>query len=521
MTTPKNSYQRVLSVNSDGTSPTIDNPAPVYLADGNATVFGEVLTAPLTPVLQAYTHRFGDSRVWDQFLASGGSITQSTNRCAQLATGTSAGAYSTLLTHTALAYQPGEGAGARYTSAFITGGVADSIQLSGMITAEDALAFGFNGTAFGILHRYSRRLEIQSLQVTGAAGGSENATITLDGVGHTVALTAGTVQHNAREIAEFATGYLDAIGQTINAYQVDDTVWFVTTAVGDKTGAFTFSSGTATGTFTEEQTGATGTQDWTTQANWNIDPMDGTGPSGLTLDTSNMNIYEIQLGWLGVAPITFFVGHPSEPRMVPVHRITWANENAYPHVADPRFPIGYSIASLGSTTNIQLNCASVMGYIQGQFTVLGPRWSKAVDAVAANATESPVLSIKASPVETNDGHISRRRVLVDEIDVTNVGSKDVLIRVYKGDPTNLTAYNFQENDSANESNVWADTAATGLVTTPPLKFIRSMNVPGGTEFDIRFPDPLVVDREEVLIITAETSSASTTVAATVSGKEDV
>lgn len=39
------------------------------------------------------------------------------------------------------------------------------------------------------------------------------------------------------------------------------------------------------------------------QSNWNIDPLDGTGPSGFTLDVSKANIYTICRKWLGVGSV--------------------------------------------------------------------------------------------------------------------------------------------------------------------------------------------------------------------------
>jgi len=43
------------------------------------------------------------------------------------------------------------------------------------------------------------------------------------------------------------------------------------------------------------------------QENWNIDSLDGSGPSGYNLDTSNGNIYQIDFTWYGYGQILFSV----------------------------------------------------------------------------------------------------------------------------------------------------------------------------------------------------------------------
>lgn len=63
--------------------------------------------------------------------------------------------------------------------------------------------------------------------------------------------------------------------------------------------------------FKRQSTGVGATPVRVAQSAWNLDPMDGSGPSGKSLDYTKGHIYEVRFAWLGVGPLTFFVdGHP-------------------------------------------------------------------------------------------------------------------------------------------------------------------------------------------------------------------
>lgn len=73
--------------------------------------------------------------------------------------------------------------------------------VAGAATASDVIAFGYEGAEFGVFYTHNGAVVVYELQVTGAAAGAENATVTINGTGYTVPLTAGTVELNAYEIA--------------------------------------------------------------------------------------------------------------------------------------------------------------------------------------------------------------------------------------------------------------------------------------------------------------------------------
>jgi len=97
------------------------------------------------------------------------------------------------------------------------------------------------------------------------------------------------------------------------------------------------------------------------QADFNIDPVDGTGPSGLTLDLSKGNIFLIDLQWLGMGIVTLGVWGPNGK--VPIHQFKNPNANTAVYMRTANLPVRWEIVNLAaqsSTTDFIVTCASVV-----------------------------------------------------------------------------------------------------------------------------------------------------------------
>lgn len=80
-----------------------------------------------------------------------------------------------------------------------------------------------------------------------------------------------------------------------------------------------------------------------TQANWNIDSLDGNGPSGLTLDLSKVHILVIDFQWLGVGAVK--VGFSFGQSIVYVHQFEQANIGTTVYMQTPNLPIRWEVQS--------------------------------------------------------------------------------------------------------------------------------------------------------------------------------
>lgn len=97
------------------------------------------------------------------------------------------------------------------------------------------------------------------------------------------------------------------------------------------------------------------------QSAWNLDPMDGTGPSGLTMNVANTEIYSIDFQWLGVGSATFTVEIDGQPYQV--HRFDHSNKTTQVYMKSGSLPVTYEIFNTGTAASaaaLKQICSSVM-----------------------------------------------------------------------------------------------------------------------------------------------------------------
>ena len=96
------------------------------------------------------------------------------------------------------------------------------------------------------------------------------------------------------------------------------------------------------------------------QASWNLDVMDGTGPSGVTLDLSKFQIFVIDFQWLGGGRVRF--GLNIGGSVIYVHEVLHANLSTAPYMSTPNLPLRYEITSDAASPVSTLihTCATVM-----------------------------------------------------------------------------------------------------------------------------------------------------------------
>lgn len=123
------------------------------------------------------------------------------------------------------------------------------------------------------------------------------------------------------------------------------------------------------------------------QSSWNIDVMDGTGPSGITADWADAQIFVIDLQWLGVGRIRF--GLEINGMLYPVHEANLsANIAAVPYMSTPNLPLRFQMITTGSSpvSTMRCICAAVISEggaddrgIRRRFSTAGTHTSTAVE----------------------------------------------------------------------------------------------------------------------------------------------
>lgn len=363
--------------------------------------FGELSVASLEPVFQS--DAVYGINTYEQITSTdgtSGTATAASNLFSVGTGATTAGRYGSIQSRKRLRYRPGQGVVSRFTMLFGTP-QTNNIQVVGVGTSESTLAFGYNGTAFGILHSTDGVRCINTLTVSAGSSAEVNATVTLNDVAFTVAVTIGNATQTAYEISKGTYAGWTAV-------QRGATVIFLANEVGVKAGAYTlsFESGTGAGTFPGSPTlaGVAASNTWIAQADWNEDVCDGTGsdsnPSGFNLNPLFGNVGQIDIQYLGFGSIVFKIeasNAGNNPDFINVHTLRIPNSQITTSMSQPSFPFlmsTYNTGTAGGT--VTTKCGSFAGFIAGKKKLAGPRMSYFNTTAVTSATSSytPIFTVR-------------------------------------------------------------------------------------------------------------------------------
>lgn len=406
-------------------------PVTVQYPPGSTAGFGENLTAEITPVGQ-YDAIYGLSgdlaTEYETFDLLGG-FAGSEDGMFVARSSNSLYSYGVLRSNRFLRYRPGQSATGRFTAMF-TQGVVGTEQRAGLFNQESAFMVGYKDDSFGILHSYGAQAAIATLEITAGPSTSTNSTVTLNGVATTVPLVAGeTTQQTAARIAAATFGGW-------NTQQFNSTVIFVSRDTSPKAGAFSFAHPNATGTISLTRQGVLPTDVWIPQTSWNIDTLNGLGPSGMDLEPTNLNVFQIRYKWLGAGSISFMVEDEMTGKNVEFHKLIWTNQNTQPHIANPSLKIGYVAYNLvgGAGSQVEVKGASMMVGVDGRKNVNHyPRSVSVYKSGLSNDNNDPddihhIISIQ-NPLIVN-GKINTRELILNTASLSAISSSPTIFKVF-------------------------------------------------------------------------------------------
>jgi hypothetical protein len=146
-----------------------------------------------------------------------------------------------------------------------------------------------------------------------------------------------------------------------------------------------------------------GTTTRVAQEDWNIDKLDGTGPSGVTLNPSKAQILWMDIEWLGVGTVR--LGFVIDGKFINCHSFHHANIIESTYITSGSLPLRYEIANTGittSTSNLKQICSSVIS--EGGYNLNGIQQAVGIAITAPRTlttagTFYPIISLrlKASP----------------------------------------------------------------------------------------------------------------------------
>lgn len=217
------------------------------------------------------------------------------------------------------------------------------------------------------------------------------------------------------------------------------------------------------------------------QSLWNIDTMDGTGPSNITIDTTKSQIFVIDFQWLGVGKVRFGFGNSTSSAsdaIIYVHQINNANNVTTTYMASGSLPLRYEIentGTAGSTTTMKQICSNVSS--EGGFNPLGILRSVDSGVATKGVIDAflPLVSIRLK--STN----SRAMAILKSVQSLVVNGNDILWRVYWNPALTGDSWSSVSSTAATEIDVAAtsltggEVMASGYTTTDTISNFETNN----------------------------------------------
>ena len=195
------------------------------------------------------------------------------------------------------------------------------------------------------------------------------------------------------------------------------------------------------------------------QSQWNVDKLDGTGASGITLDLSKSQIFWVDIEWLGVGSVRS--GFVINGQYIVCHIFHHANDIAGTYMTTATLPIRYEITNTGvtgSSSTLKQICSVVIS--EGGYEQIGVTRGASNPITGKNLTNSidnPMVSIRLRAAHTDAIVIPR---LLTQYGLQNTGFVYKIIRA--GTLTN-PQWALTDSGSAVQYDLSA-TAITGGIT---------------------------------------------------------
>lgn len=217
-----------------------------------------------------------------------------------------------------------------------------------------------------------------------------------------------------------------------------------------------------TGAVTETIISQTGGVYGAGDTGWNVDKLDGSGPSGITLDPTQAQIMFTDIEWLGVGTVR--LGFVIDGDFILCHRFNHANLIASTYITTASLPLRLEITNTGATaasSRLKQICSSVIsegGYeLRGAQQAIGTPINAPMSFAAAN-TYYPMVGLKLTATKLD------AIVILTAISILGLGNgKNYAWRIVQGGTVTGGAWVPVGADSAVEYNITGTSVAGGRI----------------------------------------------------------
>lgn len=248
------------------------------------------------------------------------------------------------------------------------------------------------------------------------------------------------------------------------------------------------------------------------QSSWD-DPLDGTGPSGMTLDPTNLNVFFIEFQYLGAGAVNLYVESDVSGEMILAHTLDYSGLYTVPSVYMPNFYPAVGAHNLGTTQNLTVSSASIAFFVEGYTKykqIHQPSFSSDVVTASTVTTEVPLFTIRnKSTYASKTNHISvALEYIAGSVEATSAANLGA-IRLVK-DAT-LTGTPSWADISTSNSLCEKDVAASGITGGRTIqRFALAGKNDKITQSDLTPYQILLAPSESITVMVSSANSADFT-----------
>jgi hypothetical protein len=287
-----------------------------------------------------------------------------------------------------------------------------------------------NGTGATVTHDTTNRCGLMTFSSTGSGGKS-----------YMQSYEYLPYQPGRSQLIFVTFNMIAAVANTLKFAGYSDGVNGIEFQLNGTTKQFTIYSGSSSGNET------------VAQASWNLDKLDGTGPSGITLDITKTQILviDIQALYVGRVRIGFDLGGS----VIYAHEFKHANLIAYPYIQTANLPVRCGMTCSGTvSTTMNFICSAVISEGGSEdINVYGYTFAQDSGSVSVTTGGTHLMSLR--PRTTFNSITNRSRVAFIDVEIFNAGNQAVQWQLCLGQAiSGTTTYNnVNTSYSSSEYNV--------------------------------------------------------------------
>jgi len=228
------------------------------------------------------------------------------------------------------------------------------------------------------------------------------------------------------------------------------------------------------------------------QTSWNLDTLDGNGPSGVTLDVTKTNILVMDFQALYSGRVR--IGFDIDGEVIWAHQFLNANISSYPYIQSANLPVSAGLISSHAadtvTASMNLICSTVMS--EGGDVNEGYYLSVEGVGNAASGARTHLLSLQHRPLFR--GFTNRVKFILENMNLIVTGSFPIKWELVVGQA--LTGDSFADVNTTHSAMEYDD---TGVVSGDPTLVIASGYVDssrqssGAIALPVPFKYPICLD----------------------------